>query len=138
MKQLKSHAAEASDIALTVTMKDGKLAISPFWAVYAGSPIKLQANVERDGRNLVAEADLSIKGADFDRLAGTAIDTSGLEAGGDLSLVVNTSGKTVGELMAGATINGKAALPLVRYNDPNRMSVRRSPYPRGGGFHGAG
>ena len=118
VKELKSHAVEASDIALTVTMKDGKLAISPFWAVYAGSPIKLQANVERDGRNLVAEADLSIKGADFDRLAGTAIDTSGLEAGGDLSLVVNTSGKTVGELMAGATINGKAALPLVRYNDP--------------------
>ena len=118
VKALKSNAVEASDIALTVAMKDGKLSISPFWAVYAGSPIKLQAEVERDGRDLKAELDLAITGADFDRLAGTAIDTTGVEAGGDLSVTVKTAGKTVGELMAGATINAKAALPLIRYLDP--------------------
>lgn len=118
VKAFKSSAAEASDIALTVALKDGKLSVSPFWAVYADSPIKLQAEVEKDGRALVAAVDLSIKGADFDRLAGTAIDTVGLEAGGDLSVSVKTSGRTVGELMAGATVNAKAALPLVRYTDP--------------------
>ncbi|WP_323796421.1 AsmA family protein [Nisaea sp.] len=118
VKAFKSSAAEASDIALTVALKDGKLSVSPFWAVYADSPIKLQAEVEKDGRALVAAVDLSIKGADFDRLAGTAMDTAGLEAGGDLSVSVKTSGKTVGELMAGATVNAKAALPLVRYTDP--------------------
>ncbi|MEQ8333300.1 AsmA family protein [Nisaea sp.] len=118
VKALKSSSVEASDIALTVAMKDGKLSISPFWAVYAGSPIKLQAEVERDGRDLKAELDLAIAGADFDRLAGTAIDTSGLEAGGDLSVTVKTAGKTVGELMAGATVNARAALPLIRYLDP--------------------
>lgn len=114
----KSSSVEASDIALTVALKDGKLSVSPFWAVYAGSPIKLQAAVEKDGRALMAAVDLSIKGADFDRLAGTAVNTAGLEAGGDLSVSVKTSGKTVGELMAGATVNAKAALPLVRYTDP--------------------
>ena len=115
---LKSDTAEASDIALTLAMKDGRLSISPFWAVYAGSPIRLQAEVERDGRGLAAKADLSINGADFDRLVGAAVDTSGLEAGGDLKVSVSTSGRTVGELMAGATVNAKAALPLVRYFDP--------------------
>ncbi|WP_028466809.1 AsmA family protein [Nisaea denitrificans] len=118
VKAFKSSAAEASDIALTVALKDGKLSVSPFWAVYADSPIKLQAEVEKDDRALVAAVDLSIKGADFDRLAGTAMDTAGLEASGDLNVSVKTSGRTVGELMAGATVNAKAALPLVRYTDP--------------------
>ncbi|WP_193173517.1 AsmA family protein [Nisaea nitritireducens] len=125
IKALKSSAAEASDIALTVALKDGKLSVSPFWAVYAGSPIKLRAEVEKDGRALVAAVDLSIKGADFDRLAGTAVNTAGLEAGGDLSVSVKTSGKTVGELMAGATVNAKAALPLVRYTDPDGPDAGR-------------
>lgn len=118
VKELKTSTTEASDIALTIAMKDGKLAISPFWAVYAGSPIKFQAELEKQGRGVAASAELSIVGADFDRLAGTAVDTAGLEAGGNLSISVNTSGGTVGELMAGATLNAKAALPSVRYNDP--------------------
>ncbi|MEO9903743.1 AsmA family protein [Nisaea sp.] len=125
VKALKSSATEASDIALTLSMKNGKLSVSPFWAVYAGSPIKLQAEVEKDGRALLVAADLSIKGADFDRLAGIAVETTGLEAGGNLSVSVKTAGKTIGELMAGATVNAKAALPLVRYNAPAGSAAGR-------------
>ncbi|WP_193188616.1 AsmA family protein [Nisaea sediminum] len=118
VKHLKSTAADASDITLTAEMRDGKLSVAPLWAVYAGSPIRLEADVTREGRGLSGRADLSIKGADFDRLAGTAIDAAGFEAGGDLSLQIETSGSRLGELIAGARVKGEAAVPLVRYQDP--------------------
>jgi uncharacterized protein involved in outer membrane biogenesis len=118
VKNLKSTPADVSDIALTAELRDGKLSIAPLWAIYAGSPIRLEADVTRDGRGLAARADLSIKGADFDRLAGTAIDVAGFEAGGDLSLQIETSGSRIGELIAGARIKGEAGMPAVRYQDP--------------------
>lgn len=118
VKDLKSGAADVSDFTLTAEMRDGKLSVAPLWAVYAGSPIRLEAEIAREGRGLSGRADLSIKGADFDRLAGTAIDAAGFEAGGDLSLQIETSGTRIGALIAGARVKGEVAVPLVRYQDP--------------------
>ncbi len=125
VKNLRSSAADVSDIILTAEMRDGKLSIVPFWAVYAGSPFRLEADIAREGGGLSGRAGLSIKGADFDRLLGTAVDARGLEAGGDLALQIQTSGTRMGELIAGATVKGDMAIPVVRYRDPEGPQAGR-------------
>ncbi|UUX48689.1 AsmA family protein [Nisaea acidiphila] len=118
IKSLVTGVASATDLSAQVVLGNGRLEISPFWAVYEGSPIRFEATVGRDGDAIAGAVDLTVSGADFDRLAGAFVDTKGFEAGGNLVVKYRTSGTTVGHAIERSVFELSAQMPEMRYRDP--------------------